>query len=499
MALLDVTPRSSNNSDAGDCQFVFLMVLDDDRKKLLMLEQDGECYPPFFEYTYRSARHMAKACLQLQKKLGIEMSRQYFTAVFDTLDILVTFDMNGKETTGYSNFLLVESSCSNFAPQPPAAWHDIDSVSRVAEETHRSRGPSNPIHNYIFEIALQFLRGEYPRPYLTDIRYRPGWFQRASAYFTSTLVDNAIPTMEPVFQYSYSETSTLLALNTEYGRYYLKSPAAGCDELIVTKAILEHLPEYTLNVIGTNDELNCFISESFERLEELDLGDEKEDEIMVTVLARLHLDSRVCVQELEASGIQNRSPLVIKSQVNKWADGDPFMSPFVYLMMVLAQNLDMINRALMMVHKSNVPLTLVHGDVFPSNFGRRKFETGDAVWILHDWQFGCISHPFFDLHRIYKDLSPAVKEKYLAHWTEFATMEELKKLLPIACNLAWLLKAWSAIECLKSCSPGLGSTLLEFVLDCIDETARGMRDYQNMTHSCTGQNDDTIDHSQKRT
>lgn len=208
---LDGSSRSSDNcssdSDAEYPQSLVLMVLNDGRKRLLMLEQDGECYPLFFEFTYRSARHTAKAGLQLQNKLGIEMSRQYFTAVF----------------------LLVESSYPNFDPQPPAAWHDIESVSRVANETHRSRGPSNPIHSNVFNVALQFLRGEYPRPYLTDIRYRPGWFQRAALYLTSTLVDNAIPSTEAVFQYSCSETSTLLALNTEYGRYYLKSPAAGWE------------------------------------------------------------------------------------------------------------------------------------------------------------------------------------------------------------------------------------------------------------------------------
>lgn len=89
------------------------------------------------------------------------------------------------------------------------------------------------------------------------------------------------------------------------------------------------------------------------------------------------------------------------------------------------------------------------------------------MWVLYDWQYACISHPFFDMHRIYEDWSDEAVEKYLGYWTEFGTMEKLKQVLPIACTMAWLLKAWSIIECLEACCPGASPALLSFLIDCL--------------------------------
>ena len=61
-------------------QYIFLMLLDEQKKRVLMLEENSEWYLPCFKYPYRSGEHKPDACLQLQKKLGVDPSQPYFTA-----------------------------------------------------------------------------------------------------------------------------------------------------------------------------------------------------------------------------------------------------------------------------------------------------------------------------------------------------------------------------------------------------------------------------------
>lgn len=95
------------------------------------------------------------------------------------------------------------------------------------------------------------------------MRYRHGWYERASKFLTSFLSSQQKEVSGRVIQ-QMSFTSTLLKLIASDGSYYLKSPAAGYSEVSITSEIAAIFPDCSPSVVVTSDELNRFVSKEFE-------------------------------------------------------------------------------------------------------------------------------------------------------------------------------------------------------------------------------------------
>lgn len=471
---------SIRDSEYQEAQFVFLLLMCDcgSFKRVLMIEENGEPYLPYFEYPFRSSEHKVDACLKLQSKLSIDSTRQHFIAVFDPLGYLTTSTIDGAKTNGYSNLVLLEPRDLNFGLPSFATWQDVEHSEQIAATGNRNRGPDCTVHEELFSIVKDFQTGRADISYLNDIRYTPGWFSEASEYLISVLEDNGVHPIKPVFQHSVSSTSTLLKVETNYGQYYLKCPGAGCDEVSITKIIVQLLPSYTASIVGTNSVLNCFVSEPFETEDECHSADVLQN--IVAQISHVHRDSLHCVAELERGGVPDRSPQAIIEQVNKWLNGNPNVKEFTIIYgHMLAENLELITNSLQEVSESGVPSTLVHGDLCESNYAHRRSgkrdSTNDLVPILYDWQHACISHPFFDFHRIQSELSPQLVENILNQWIHVSSIERLRRTFKLSCILGWMLKFWNGIDCLAACDPERCSVLVEFCIDCLEEVIYGLR------------------------
>lgn len=473
-------PSSTDDSRCEEAQFVFLLLMydSDSSKRVLMIEENGEPYLPYFEYSFRSGEHKVDACRRLQDKLGIDSAHQHFFAVFDPLGFLTTSTMDGRGTRAYSNLVLLEPRDLNFCLPSYAAWQDVECSERIANAEDRNRGPDSTVHEVLFNIVKNFQTGRADTSYLNDIRYSPGWFPKASEYLISVLEDIGVHPIGPVFQHSISSTSTLLKVETNRGQYYLKSPAAGCDEVSITKIIVQLLPSHTASIVGTSSDLNCFVSEPFKTEDECHAENFLQN--MMAQISQVHHDSRHHLAELKLGGVPDRSPLAIVEQVNKWVNGNSNVIEFTITYgRMLAENIELITSSLQEVSESGIPSTLVHGDLCESNFAYRRCGSSDStdnlVPILYDWQHACISHPFFDFHRIHNELSPQMVENILNQWIHVSSIERLRRTFKLSCILGWLLKFWNSIDCLEACYPEECSVLGEFCIDCLEEVTYGLR------------------------
>ncbi len=97
-----------------------------------------------------------------------------------------------------------------------------------------------------------------------------------------------------------------------------------------------------------------------------------------------------------------------------------------------------------------VPETLLHGDLHPRNLAVR-----DGRVLAFDWTDAAVSHPFLDLvtfveKRSPLSMDPRVRDAYLAEWTEYAPMADLRRALELAEGLGALHQAMTSLHLLDN-------------------------------------------------
>jgi hypothetical protein len=104
---------------------------------------------------------------------------------------------------------------------------------------------------------------------------------------------------------------------------------------------------------------------------------------------------------------------------------------------------------------SSIPDSLVHGDWHPGNIAVK-----DGVSRIFDWTDACLSHPFFDILGMFDELEDvfdeetrqALLETYLGTWTGFASLEEMRAVVPsirVALCLHQVVTYWKILEGLE--------------------------------------------------
>jgi Ser/Thr protein kinase RdoA (MazF antagonist) len=87
-----------------------------------------------------------------------------------------------------------------------------------------------------------------------------------------------------------------------------------------------------------------------------------------------------------------------------------------------------------------VPLSLVHEEVHDGNVFVR-----DGAPVFIDWAEACIAHPFCGLVNTLRAIGPAgaprIRDSYLASWTGFARLPDLRKVFAAAYALGCLCRA----------------------------------------------------------
>jgi len=105
----------------------------------------------------------------------------------------------------------------------------------------------------------------------------------------------------------------------------------------------------------------------------------------------------------------------------------------------IEQSIPLVEKLCRQLARYQIPATLTHGDLHPKNV----VCAGDRFALL-DWSDGCLSHPFFDAVRFctstvlqqHPTLRATLSTRYLACWSQFASMERLEEAMKLAALLS---------------------------------------------------------------
>jgi hypothetical protein len=142
----------------------------------------------------------------------------------------------------------------------------------------------------------------------------------------------------------------------------------------------------------------------------------------LTVLARLQLACLGCEDDLGALGCPDRGPVALCEELQTLAAGDGVLieSDRRRLQRVLPTAL----RSLERVAATNLPATIVHGDLHSANLF-----WSDRGWVLIDWADATIGHPFSDLAPALLAESPSARlrrtSSYAACWGDVSSSADL--------------------------------------------------------------------------
>lgn len=270
-------------------------------------------------------------------------------------------------------------------------------------------------------------------------------------------------------QQAVSPISTILKLGTSCGWLYLKAPAFGNNEFSITKAVHTLFPDSICDVIGVNHKLNAFVSKEFDDDEEPHFRE------VVIEMAQLQMDSVEHLDKLTAAGCKTLSLEVISKRIEDWLSDKDFEQAFGGHIESFRESSAKLQDLCSQLIGCRVPLTLVHGDLGLRNAAKSETE---EKFILFDWQYACISHPFFDLHEVRHELDPIIVDECLSLWEKYADREEIDKAHQITAVLGWMPKLWSMIECLKHSYPERNSSLAAFARDRFHYMKREIEEFE---------------------
>ena len=108
----------------------------------------------------------------------------------------------------------------------------------------------------------------------------------------------------------------------------------------------------------------------------------------------------------------------------------------------------------------HVPQTFVHGDP-----GRRNAAlAAESRPIPFDWEFACVSHPFYDWHELHGKVSKEDRQAYLQLFANYGEAHGLETLYDAGRTLGWCMKMWSVLEQARQCDMEVFSSHAEAFL-----------------------------------
>ncbi|CDF33331.1 unnamed protein product [Chondrus crispus] len=329
--------------------------------------------------------------------------------------------------------------------------HDI-SFSRDTDSDVDDRGPK------IVKRVTQFLEKDLTSmTALWQPRFRYGWHEKALTWMKAVIASDGGEVGDKFRQYRFDPACTILTVETNIGKYFLKGTDPGSGEVDMTACVSKLMPDRTLDVVSVSNELQSVISRELNVMKDCDQSITKKE--CLRFLGRLQLDSLHHLEKLEAGGFQVRGPRELCNAVDSWIVDEDLFEDQDYLMGVYAKFAPKLKAEIERLQEYSIPLTLTHGDFASRNLGLKKGGDGSQQLVVFDWQFASISHPFFDLREIHEEQNLSEEERrcYLEMWREYEPVERCEELYEIAHRLGWLLKLHGIARANNSKRPELHS------------------------------------------
>ena len=253
-------------------------------------------------------------------------------------------------------------------------------------------------------------------------------------------------TVTPVRWWSISSVARIdtgAALGSE--RFFFKaSPAFFSNEAAVTAAVAERFPDISPRLMAVNTTRGWMLMGD---LGDLTLGAADSVDLWreaVRALARIQIGFANDTGSLERLGLERRTTSAVGSTISEWTHnpgslGLRYASQRAQSALGRLQpHLDLVEQLCEKVDSAGLPLTLDHGDLDAGNVFIR-----DGSPVIMDWSDASISSPLFAPALISQVLrNPQLVDEFLAVWSDYATLNELREAFEAAKPIAALERAF---------------------------------------------------------
>lgn len=471
-----VSGSETSQNEGRTNESAFIMLINSSIPAVLMCINDGEWDLPCFKYPESLVQgcFVQNMCDDFKNWVSKGDETLFFTAAVELLgahlrEVEQTDDkeMYVQKDSLYLLEIHGKHSVEELQLPDNADWKRGEFASSVLSEK------PGTVRNDIFETVRDWLQS--PSNFslsISDQRYRLGWFEKASEMLREIAKSQSADSHERVIQQQMTSASTILKLKTSKGYYFLKSPTIGSNEVTVTAKIASLFSETSPVVVGTSDELRCFITEEFEEKEQ----GEEDLRNAVLALGRLQLKSLHHLNELKDAGCPSRDSKALETEMSKWVTSS--RASTFYDLGILNPTMPYFWDMAEMLAQFNIPHTLVHGDFALTNT-TYVWKEGKKHVMFFDWGLGYIGHPFCDFHRIHKKIPSNVLDEYLMLWLSYETLDRAREAYDIAIKLGWIMKAWSVCEWTEKCNAQKFSMLAKWMETIIDESGGEIWDQMN--------------------
>jgi hypothetical protein len=276
---------------------------------------------------------------------------------------------------------------------------------------------------------------------------RPGWFEEAVGWIRRTLGE-----VSDVVQVRSWMSSCVLRVRAADLAFYFKAVAeSGSVECHVTSYLARHFPRTVARVVATERERRWLLMEALAGASLESIPDATAWEAAAAGYARLQAACVPRVSDLRSLGCQTRTlgaiaegiaALVADPGPLRPGAGDGLTSVEASRFRSMAS---VLRERCAALEALDVPLTLEHGDLWPSNF----LVAGDAFAII-DWEDVAIGHPFVSLAPFLAGLEMSqpglhsralvarIERAYLTGFAGAAPPASLRKALRLATPLAFV-------------------------------------------------------------
>lgn len=269
---------------------------------------------------------------------------------------------------------------------------------------------------------------------------RPDWYKRATRWTDGVLAGQGARRTGAPTQEKLWSMSCVLRADTDRGAHYLK---AVLPRLTLEPDVVDYLavrwPDRLPRIVGRSRADGWWLSSDFGGVPAQDLP-APERKGCLGALAEMQRALVDRTTDLTALGCPTWAPADLARRVPEllarhdvWGTPDRPLGGFRTLdaeearrWLALGGWLEDQCEAL---EALGIPLSLVHGDFHTGNAVR----TADGEFLLYDWSFASVSHPFFDLaswlHGATDEEAAEAVGEYLGHWGDALGPDDL--------TLAW--------------------------------------------------------------
>lgn len=490
---------NSNSSDSSEDDFfldahVRIALFDESCSRVLMFDSNKlqekltkhrsstkpEC-PwdlPYFVYNASLNYSVDECVADLQSALGLpEKPSCSFNAVIELLGAHGSHATDDTGNSGYLQLLIIESriqpTALNSIVCAIGAWKDMLFVTELLE--HIALDPDKRI---VFKEIERMLKSTGAGlMVMKEPRHHFGWYSSAVDWIDCIASSAGFGKNIQLSQKVVSPTSTVIEAMYESGHMYLKSPAPISHEAHIMKAVHDIFPEASPVVLGHNVELNAFITKGCEapRPSRHEAG----KLLQQMGCMQLRSLSEDCMTALCSSDVKVCSPHNVAGALNGWVEDDDVKNTMKGWLAELVQIMPKLIHLFNDLSEVGLPLCLVHGDLMPHN-ARTKAGGGEDNFIILDWEYAHVGHPFSEVHEIYELLKPEDLTLYLQLWFHYGNEETLRRAIDIGRVVGWCVKICKCFERLKMSDRESNPQTALFASDCIDTVSQILSELEHV-------------------